>query len=163
MQVKCEYCGNYISDTDAVCPVCGAPNDQMQRSGTGVPKTVEELKAFCEARSLPLEKMRFFIGQDYRGPRAFGVYRDGEGRFVVYKNKSDGSRAVRYRGKDEAYAVNEIYQKLKTEIANQRSYQASRGGASGVPARDRFKNPNNPYNNPHGTYQTRSESYPVCK
>ncbi|MBQ6464697.1 MAG: hypothetical protein IJJ43_00320 [Oscillospiraceae bacterium] len=154
MRVKCEYCGNFIEDTDAACPQCGAPNNQMQRSGSGVPKTIEELKAFCAARSLPLERMRFFLGQDYRGPRAYGVYRDGDGCFVVYKNKSDGSRAVRYRGTDEAYAVNEIYQKLKSEVAQQRSYQASRG----APARDRYKNPNNPYNYPSGSYQTRSGS-----
>ena len=37
------------------------------------------------------------------------------------KNKSDATRAVRYRGKDEAYAVNEIYQKLRSEVQNQRS------------------------------------------
>lgn len=127
MKVRCEYCGNYLLDTEDVCPHCGAPNEHQQRSGSGVPKTIEELKRFCAARSLPLAKMRFFIGQDYREPRAFGIYRDEEGLFVVYKNKADGSRAVRYRGTDEAYAVNEIYQKLKTEIANQRQYRADRG------------------------------------
>ena len=123
MRVRCDYCGNYIEDTDKNCPHCGAPNDRMQRSGTKVPKTIEELKAFCAAHHLPLEQMRFFLGEDYRGPRAFGVYKDGEGNFVVYKNKSDGSRAIRYRGTDEAYAVNELYQKMKSEISNQRARQ----------------------------------------
>ena len=46
--------------------------------------------------------MRFFIGEDFREARAFGIYKAGENRFVVYKNKSDGSRAVRYDGPDEA-------------------------------------------------------------
>ena len=128
MRVRCDYCGNYIEDTDKNCPHCGAPNDRMQRSGTKVPKTIEELKAFCAAHHLPLEQMRFFLGEDYRGPRAFGVYKDGEGNFVVYKNKSDGSRAVRYRGTDEAYAVNELYQKMKSEISNQRARQGKGGG-----------------------------------
>ena len=131
MRVRCDYCGNYIEDTDKNCPHCGAPNDRMQRSGTKVPKTIEELKAFCAAHHLPLEQMRFFLGEDYRGPRAFGVYKDGEGNFVVYKNKSDGSRAIRYRGTDEAYAVNELYQKMKSEISNQRARQGKGGGTQG--------------------------------
>ena len=127
MRVKCEYCGNYILDTDKICPQCGAPNAHMQRSADGVPKTIDELRAFCEAKKLPLKKMRFFIGEDYRGPKAFGIYRDADD-VVVYKNKADGSRAVRYRGTDEAYAVNEIYQKLKSEISLQRSRSANAGG-----------------------------------
>lgn len=53
---------------------------------------------------------------DFRQPKAFGIYKDSDGNFVVYKNKGDGTRAERYRGKDEAYAVNEIYQKLRSEI-----------------------------------------------
>ncbi len=128
MRVKCDYCGNYIEDTEKNCPHCGAPNERMQRSGTKIPRTIEDLKAFCAAHHLPLEQMRFFLGEDYRGPRAFGIYRDGEGNFIVYKNKSDGSRAVRYRGTDEAYAVNELYQKMKSEISSQRARQQKDSG-----------------------------------
>ena len=98
MKIKCEFCGSHISDTDGKCPNCGAPNANMVRSADGVPKTIEELKAFCAAHNMPLEKMRFFIGVDFREPRAFGIYRDENGDFIVYKNKADGSRAVRYRG-----------------------------------------------------------------
>ena len=129
MRQRCEYCGNWIDDTDETCPHCGAPNEHMMVSAEGVPKTIEELKAFCEAHHLPLEDMRFFVGEDFKEPRAFGIYQDGED-FVVYKNKANGERAVRYRGHDEAYAVNELYQKMKSEIANQRLYQAkkSEGG-----------------------------------
>ena len=39
---------------------------------------------------------------------------------MVYKNKSTGERAVRYQGSDEQYAVNELYQRLKAEIADQK-------------------------------------------
>lgn len=46
---------------------------------------------------------------DFRQPKAFGIYKDSDGNFVVYKNKGDGTRAEHYRGKGEAYAVNEIY------------------------------------------------------
>ena len=116
MKVKCEYCDSYIDDTEEKCPNCGAPNSHMTRSANGVPKTIEELKAFCAEKKLPLDKMRFFIGENIKEPCAFGIYRENNGNFVVYKNKSDGSRAVRYRGTDEAYAVNEIYQKMKSEI-----------------------------------------------
>lgn len=46
--------------------------------------------------------------------------------FVVYKNKDDGQRALRYRGTDEAYAVNELYLKLKDEILNQKAHNQDR-------------------------------------
>ena len=120
MKVRCDYCDNYISDQDESCPYCGAPNRQYVREGTGVPRTIEELQKFCADRNMPLEKMRFFIGEDYRGARAFGIYqKPNTETFVVYKNKADGSRAIRYEGEDEAYAVNELYLKLKEETANQ--------------------------------------------
>ena len=84
------------------------------------PRTIEEFRAWYVAHNLPPEDVtRFFIGRDVREPRAFGVYRDGDS-FVVYKNKDDGSRAVRYHGPDEAYAVNELYLRLRQEIANQK-------------------------------------------
>ena len=124
MKKTCDYCGNYLSDTDEVCPHCGAPNPNLKRAGEGVPATIDELLAFCEKHRMPLEQMRFFIGEDCREARAFGVYQDDEGMFVVYKNKADGTRAVRYRGKDEAYAVNELYQKLQSELLNQKQHQA---------------------------------------
>ncbi|MCH5286351.1 MAG: hypothetical protein J1E43_02925 [Christensenellaceae bacterium] len=97
------------------------------------PKTIEELKAFCAEKGMPLERMRFFIGEDCREPRAFGIYRDENGDCVVYKNKDDGSRAVRYQGPDEAYAVNELYEKLKSEVELRR-----RGAAAAAP--DKKKN-----------------------
>ena len=130
MRIQCDYCGQYIRDTDAVCPHCGAPNDGMMRSAAGVPKTIGELQEFCRAHNLPLAQMRFFLGQDIPDARAFGIFRDDDGNFVVYKNKSDGSRAVRYRGGDEAYAVNEIFQKMKEEIIKQRQRKASSSGGT---------------------------------
>lgn len=135
MQIKCDYCGNYIDDADAFCGHCGAPNDQMLRSANGIPKTIGELQEFCARHNLPLKQMRFFIGEDYKQPRAFGIYQADDGDFVVYKNKADGSRAIRYEGKDEAYAVNEIYQKLKTEMTNERQARRSAQGTPVPPRR----------------------------
>ena len=76
-------------------------------------------------QGMPLERMRFFINQDRREPMCFGIYYDMAGdRWVVYKNKADGSRAVRYSGPDEAYAANELWMKLQSEIDLRRARQA---------------------------------------
>ncbi len=117
MQIKCEYCSNLFEDDLTVCPHCGAPNSHTKRAADGVPHTIDELKEYCRLRNVPLEKMHFHIGENYKGAKAYGIYKDGS-NFVVYKNKADGSRAVRYSGTDEAYAVNEIFQKLRTEFNN---------------------------------------------
>lgn len=133
MQQKCEYCGTFINDTDAVCPNCGATNVNVIRSADGVPKTIEELKAFAAAHNLPLEQMRFFIGVDYREPKAFGIYEEN-GVFNVYKNKSDGTRVFRYRGSDEAYAVNEIYQKMRAEVLQRKQKNAAQPQPTPAPS-----------------------------
>lgn len=113
----CEYCGQPIADGAEKCPHCGAaaPGAAEKPAANKIPATIEELRAFCAAHRMPLEKMRFFIGEDYRGARAYGIYKDADGCCVVYKNKADGSRAVRYRGTDEKRAVRELYEKLKSE------------------------------------------------
>ena len=126
MKVKCEYCESYIDDFEEHCPNCGAVNENMKRMANGIPQTIEELKDFCVDHNLPLPKMRFYIGENYRLPKAYGIYKDEDtGEFIVYKNKSDGSRAIRYQGVDEAYAVNEIYVKLQAEIQKQKAHKAA--------------------------------------
>lgn len=136
MKVKCSYCGSMIDDTLESCPNCGAPNEYMARTAKTTPRTIEELQQWYSDRHLPpYETTRFFIGEDYRGSRAFGIYEEN-GMFTVYKNKDDGSRAVRYRGTDEAYAVNEIYLKLKSEILNQKARAA---GGNSAPKRTAVK------------------------
>ena len=114
----CAYCGTALAAGDEICPSCGAPNPHFTpgggTAGTRKPRTIEELRSFCASKGMPLEQMRFFIGIDEHSPRCFGIYRQGD-RFIVYKNKSDGSRAVRYDGPDEAYAVSELYEKLLEE------------------------------------------------
>lgn len=122
MEIKCEYCGSYISEKEEFCSKCGAVNAGFKRSTDGTPKTISELKAWYKAKNLPpMEVTRFFIGENYKNPRAFGIYEEN-GEYIVYKNKDDGSRAIRYSGSDEAYAVNEIYLKLKSEILNQKAH-----------------------------------------
>lgn len=143
MKTYCDYCGSIIDDTLEKCPNCGAVNVHMQRSADQIPKTIEELQAFAQEKGIPLEKMRFFIGIDYKEPRAFGIYKEGPGgNCVVYKNKADGSRAIRYRGTDEAYAVNEIYQKMKAELLERKQADLDRGKAANTANTNTGRNTN---------------------
>lgn len=123
MKITCEYCGTIYDDSEELCPGCGASHHEEQM-GNSAPKTIEELKQWYEARNLPPSDVtRFFIGENYKRPKAFGIYKEGT-YFIVYKNKADGSRAVRYKGTDEAFAVNELYMRLKEEILNQKAHNA---------------------------------------
>ena len=124
MNVKCNYCGAMIDETADCCPNCGAPLSGANRTAEEQPKTIEALKAWYVAHHLPPEEItRFFIGKDITEPKAFGIYKNSNGDCVVYKNKSTGERAIRYQGADEAYAVNELYQRLKAEIVDQKGRQ----------------------------------------
>lgn len=118
MKLKCEFCGAIMSDTDPKCANCGAANVHVKAPSSS-PKTIAELKAWYASQKLPSEEItRFFIGKDYKGARAFGIYQNPKsGAIVVYKNNTQGQRIVHYEGGDEAYAVNEIYLKLKEAIA----------------------------------------------
>lgn len=131
---KCQYCGSTVKSSDQSCPQCGAPNPNYVPDGERtvfLPKTIEELKEYCAERGMPLLRMRFFVGEDYKQPKAFGIYRDGD-QFVVYKNKANGERAIRYQGPDEAYAVNELFQKLLQECHNRGIYPDGKpSGTSG--------------------------------
>lgn len=134
---RCPHCGALILPNEKFCSQCGAPltgaADTAGAANTGEqtpanaavagssgwqpgtrPGTIEQLQDFCAYNEMPLERMRFFVGEDYKEARAFGIYQEDR-RFVVYKNRSDGSRVVRYDGPDEAYAVGELYDKLLDE------------------------------------------------
>ncbi len=88
--------------------------------------SIEELNQKCAEKNMPLEKMRFFIGENRKEPKCFGVYLDeSTGNWVVYKNKADGSRAVRYEGPDEARAAQEIWNKIGDEVKHRKDMHAS--------------------------------------
>ena len=149
---NCPYCGAVLRSDERVCPGCGAPNAGFSPAASpelasapapapapsARPRTIQELQAYCRYRRMPLDKMRFFIGEDYRRPQAFGIYRDGA-NVVVYKNKSNGDRAVRYQGPDEARAVGEIFDKLLEECHKRGIYPEgsppARGGTSSAGSR----------------------------
>ena len=73
---KCEYCGGVILSSDKTCPTCGATNLHYVEDAPSVvltPHTIEELKEYCAERNMPLQRMRFFIGENYQKPKAFGI------------------------------------------------------------------------------------------
>ncbi|MBO4310125.1 MAG: hypothetical protein J5856_03545 [Lachnospiraceae bacterium] len=123
MKISCRYCSSMFEDTLEKCPTCGAPNALVKRSVADQPLTIEEFKKWYASKGLPpSEVTRFFIGRDYREPKAFGIYRDeNTDKFIVYKNMADGTRNIRYEGTDEAYAVNELFNRLKQEILEQKA------------------------------------------
>lgn len=132
MRVKCEYCGSWIDESDSACPNCGAPNAKFKRAAEGVPTTIKELGEWAAVHNLPLDQMRTYIGEDHKGPKAFGIYYDEKTKnYVVYKNKANGERAIRYQGPDEAYAVNELYLKMKERVNVQKAAQAAGGKNAG--------------------------------
>ncbi len=144
MKVTCDYCGSNIDDTLDKCPNCGAVNKHMMRSGNQVPKTIEELQQFIKEKDIPADKMRFFIGIDYKEPKAFGIFKnETSGIVTVYKNKASGERAIRYEGDDEAYAVNEIYQKMKAELLErkQADLNRSKGNTNSAPGKSTKSSP----------------------
>ena len=125
---KCAYCGGTVRSDEKNCPHCGAANSHYTVDTPRQiihPKTIDELKEYCAERGMPLLRMRFFVGVDFKEPKAFGIFRE-RNEFVVYKNKADGTRVIRYRGPDEQYAVNELYQKLLSECHQRGIYPDGR-------------------------------------
>ena len=128
MKIRCEYCNNYIDESEEKCPTGGAPNKNFKRTANQTPTTITELEEWYKAHNLPpYEITRFFIGINCQEAKSFGIYKDDNtGKFIVYKNKDTGERKIRYEGKDEKYAVNELYMKLKEEILNQKEINNNR-------------------------------------
>lgn len=82
--------------------------------------SISQLIEWYRQQNLPdFDITRFYIGTNYRGARAFGIYTKGDD-FIVYKNMADGKREIEYSGDDEALAVRLIYRKLLFELDNQR-------------------------------------------
>ena len=119
-KVKCNFCGAEILSTDEKCTNCGAINQNYVRTSADTPKTIEELKAWCDERGIKLDKLHMHIGEDYKKPKAFGIYKK-DNEFIVYKNKDTGQRAIRYQGPDEEFAVNELFLKIKEMMIDVRS------------------------------------------
>jgi len=80
-------------------------------------ESVDELIDRVEAAQMPIYDMRFFINEDRKEPKCFGVYYDEtRALWVVYKNKANGMRAIRLETRDEGRAAQEIWEKILSEI-----------------------------------------------
>ena len=131
MKITCPYCGKLFESSNAQCPHCLAPNEHQDVApiDSAEPTTIDALKRWYIDKKLPpFEITRFFIGENVKEPRAFGIYRDGN-KVIVYKNKDNGQRAIRYQGSDEGYAVSEFLNKLKDEILHQQTIGFDSGSA----------------------------------
>ena len=80
--------------------------------------TLSDLETFFFEKNIPQEKIRFFVNENRKDRKCFGIYQDIDtGKYIVYKNKADGSRFVRYEGDDETKAVSIFFAKLKEEMS----------------------------------------------
>ena len=82
---------------------------------------LDDLKKYCDENELDPKKTRVFVGEDVWEPKCYGIYKDGNGDYFVYKNRADGVRVEHYRGFDEEYAVHEIVKKL-SDVMRQNGY-----------------------------------------
>lgn len=101
MQIKCEYCGSMIEETADKCPFCGATNNAVKRTTDKTPKTIAELQQWYQDRHLPpYETTRFFIGINYKKPKAFGIYQDGDSSlYTKTRQTANVPSAIRARMK----------------------------------------------------------------
>ena len=109
--------------------------------GYDEPKTIEELRTWFKEHGYEPAVTRFFVGVDVRSPKAFGIYRDELGDYIVYKNKADGTRVIRYQGDDQAFAVHELYQRFQQEIINQQTRWAANKKAKWNADNERMSSP----------------------
>ena len=97
MQIKCDYCGNYIPDSEPVCPNCGAPNNGVKRTSDEVPHTIEGLKEYVREQtdsSQPYildrcQRFPCFDAEDYANEYRF--YRN----FLVCRDKQEANRKAK--------------------------------------------------------------------
>ena len=113
MGVVCEYCGREYSHRRVHCPRCGTPNWEIDPK---VPASMKELKELCKKRNVDLKTLHFHLNENYEGAKAYGVYRNGAGELVCYKNHHDGRRDIFYQGTDESAAAKALYARLCRSI-----------------------------------------------
>lgn len=86
--------------------------------------SLEEINNIIGYFQIPIfDVCRFAIGFDCKESKCFGIYYDQYlGEYVVYKNKADGSRAIRYQGPDEQMACQIIWDKFIEEVKNRPAF-----------------------------------------
>lgn len=110
-KLRCDYCGSFIEETMDTCINCGAVNKNRKRYASTVPQSISELKSWYKSQAVsPSNYIKFYIGMNVFHTGSIGIYEEN-GEYIVYANTRDG-RVIIYKGKDEAYAVHELYIKM---------------------------------------------------
>lgn len=112
MKVKCENCGLIYDASSEKCPECGEHIREQNMISDSVPDSLESLQKFVRDNNIDLKKLKLYINEDTKQIGAYGMIKDEYGDFTFYRNRSDGTRSVRYKGNNEAFAVNEFYRIL---------------------------------------------------
>ena len=102
--------------------------------------SMQDIRVTAEKLNMQLDTMRFFVGENRRDARCFGIYQDPNTlEFVVYKNKASGDHVERYRGYDEAEAAQIFWDKIESETEmRQARYGGAVSASSAASYRDRY-------------------------
>ena len=150
MDKKMVYRPDLAEDATEFCPLCGAPVAPEEKSEPEAspaqpetaPRTVEELLALCASFEADPAAYHFYIGEDEKDAVGYGLFVDEFGDYVFYHNHRNQQRSIRYKGRDEAYAVGELYRRMKEarvfyrpvsrqEEGGERRHHHSHSGQSG--------------------------------
>lgn len=114
----CKNCGQTFGNSEKQCPYCDYVVKTRKVVDRKMPSTIKELEEWYYIKDLPPCRVtRFYIGKNLKRKRVFGIYKgENTGNYIVYKNKDNGERSVRYEGPSEKVAVREFYLRLKQEI-----------------------------------------------
>lgn len=78
--------------------------------------SIEEFRNVFREFGIDEDNVRFYLGKYHLSPKAFGIYQIAD-NYIVYKVKANGETSIRYEGKDEQYAVKELYLKFLQEVS----------------------------------------------
>lgn len=139
-QIRCKACGEWINDTDKFCSNCAAQNNkQVDVSNDDIPDTIAELrKWYMQQIAINNKIRRYMIGFSSDDPNAVGICKSGDS-FIVYENDSNGVPTAKYKGTDEAYAVNAMYLLIQSDLSKKNEQVAYKVAESFSGSQERFK------------------------
>ena len=114
-----------IEETADKCPFCGATNNAVKRTADKTPKQSPNYSSGI--RTDTCRRMRqqdFLLASIIRNQKHLVFIRMATSS--LYTKQGKRRTCIRYQGTDEAYAVNELYLKLKSEILNQKANNQTR-------------------------------------
>jgi predicted nucleic acid-binding Zn ribbon protein len=139
-QIKCKACGTWINDTDKFCSNCAAPNtQQVDVTQDDIPDTIVELRQWYVRQTAINNKIRrYLIGFSSDDPNASGICKNGN-MFIVYENDANGKTTVKYKGTDEAYAVNAMCLQIQSDLSKKNEQVAYKVAESFSGSQERFR------------------------